>query len=73
MNDDIHEGILQPSGQQLSRWRFLSLCIHLVQQVRSFHSDLDVNLAGSALVLELLEEIERLRPRLAGLENRAEC
>ena len=68
----VEEGILVPSGRQQSQWRFSGICIHRVHRVQRLQRDLRVNLPGSALVLDMLEEVERLRRRLAVLETRIE-
>jgi chaperone modulatory protein CbpM len=40
-----------------------------VRIVQRLESDLGLNLAGAALALELLEEVEDLRHRIAALEQ----
>ncbi|MCX2795666.1 chaperone modulator CbpM [Microbulbifer thermotolerans] len=64
----VEEGIIEPlrSG---TRWRFSGVCIRRVRKVYSLRRDLGVNLAGAALAIELLDEIERLQARLARLER----
>ena len=45
-------------------WRFNSVCIRRVQQAGRLQRDLELNPAGVALALDLLEELELLRSRL---------
>lgn len=63
----VGEGILDPSGNDVVQWRFSGTSLRRVRIVRHLQRDLDVNLPGAALVVELLEEIERMN----GLLRRA--
>ena len=65
----VDEGILKPTGRAQVNWRFSSVTIQIVQRTVRLQRDLDINLAGVALVLELMEEIERLRSRLDVLDR----
>jgi chaperone modulatory protein CbpM len=56
----VAEGIVEPAGDP-GQWRFTGLALARVQRVLRLQHDFGVNLAGAALALELLEEIERLR------------
>ena len=60
----VEEGILNPVGDQTADWHFSGLCLQRAQTVRRLQRDLGVNLAGAALAVELLSEIESLRERL---------
>lgn len=64
----VEEGILEPLDISSNQWRFSSACLRRIQVVKRLQRDLDVNLAGAALALQLLEEIDRLRNRLSTLE-----
>ncbi len=61
----VDEGILEPSGASIHAWRFPFSAIGRVRKVIRFQNDLDINLAGSALVLDLLGKIEHLEAKLA--------
>lgn len=65
----VDEGIIDPVGEDRRSWRFKSICIRRVRRVKRLRQDLGVNLAGAALALELLEEIDSLRRRLRNFEN----
>jgi chaperone modulatory protein CbpM len=65
----VDEGILEPSGPDAAHWRFSGPSLQRVLRVRRLQHDLGINLAGSAMVLELLDEIETLRTRLQVLER----
>ena len=61
----VEEGILEPINITSKRWYFSGTCLRRVQIIQRLQRDLDVNLAGAALVLQLREEIEILRTRLS--------
>lgn len=65
----VDEGIIEPTGPEPSLWRFQVLSIRRVRCAYRLTQDLGVNLAGAALAVELLEEIEQLRMRLRRLER----
>jgi len=67
----VEEGVLEPRGRAMSRWRFPGASVQLVQAVLRLQRDLDINLAGAALALELMEEVRVLRARLLALEYMA--
>lgn len=60
----VEEGIIEPIGRDRAHWRFRARSLRRVQVVQRLERDLGVNLAGAALALELLEEVEQLRKRL---------
>ena len=60
----VDEGFIEPSGVEKSHWCFSGVSIRRVQRAKRLQRDLGVNLAGAALALELLDEIEQLRARL---------
>jgi len=65
----VEEGIIEPAGTDQTHWQFSGQCLRRVRIVQRLESDLGLNLAGAALALELLEEIELLRNRIAILEK----
>lgn len=65
----VEEGVIEPAPGRPAQWHFSAVCIRRVRRVRTLERDLGVNLAGAALAVELLEEIERLRARLQRLER----
>jgi chaperone modulatory protein CbpM len=64
----VDEGILEPQGREHGNWRFASNSLQRVQTVWRLQHDLGINLAGAALALDLMEEIEGLRARLGRFE-----
>ncbi len=65
----VDEGILEPLGRTPSGWRFTGISVRRVRCVLRLESDLGVNVAGAALAMDLLEEIEVMRERLRRLED----
>jgi chaperone modulatory protein CbpM len=57
----VAEGVIEPRGEEPAYWRFTGRSVRRTQVALRLHHDLDVNLPGVALALDLLEEIERLR------------
>ena len=60
----VDEGFIEPSGVEKSHWCFSGVSIRRVQRARRLQHDLGINLAGAALAIDLIEEVERLRARL---------
>ncbi|TNF98518.1 MAG: MerR family transcriptional regulator [Gammaproteobacteria bacterium] len=65
----IQEGVIEPRGREPSRWRFSGISVRRVRCVQRLEQDLGVNIAGAALALDLLEELELLRSRLRRLND----
>jgi len=62
----IEEGALAPlAGDEPGNWRFASAQTRHVTVAARLQRDLGVNLAGAALALQLLDEVETLRAQLA--------
>lgn len=66
----VDEGVLQPTGEAPQLWVFAGPSLWTTRAALRLNADLALGTAGAALVLDLLEEIRRLRARLrcAGLE-----
>ena len=64
----VEEGALEPIGQEQSGWRFTGKSLCRAQTAMRLQRDLGINLAGIALALDLLEEIEAMREQLRQLE-----
>ena len=60
----VEEGALEPTGHQQTQWRFPGNSLQKVRTAMHLQRDLEINLAGVALALDLLDEIEGLRARL---------
>ncbi|MFQ5995283.1 MAG: chaperone modulator CbpM [Acidiferrobacterales bacterium] len=66
----VNEGIVAPTGNRSGHWCFARSSVKRVRVALRLQRDLGVNLAGAALVLDLLDRVEQLRARLGTLEPR---
>ena len=60
----VDEGVITASGAALDQWRFTGAHMQRARVALRLQKDLGVNLAGAALALQLLDELETLRARL---------
>jgi chaperone modulatory protein CbpM len=65
----VTEGLLRPQGTAPQEWRFNGLEIRRARRAVRLRRDLELNLAGTALALDLLDEVEGLRERIRVLER----
>ncbi len=68
--DLVDEGVLSPFGREPHRWRFSGIHMRRAVVALRLQRDLGVNLAGAALALQLLDEVDALRTRLKVLGGR---
>lgn len=60
--------IIEPIGESENDWEFDHLCLKRARIARNFYHDLEVNLPGIALALDMLEKIDELEAELARLK-----
>lgn len=60
----VEEGIIEPQGASLEKWQFQGHCVRRIRIATRLQRDLRVNVAGAALAVELIEQIETLQQRL---------
>ena len=60
----VEQGAIEPIGRQQAQWRFRSSSLQRARTAVRLQRDLDINLAGVALALDLLDEIDTLRAEL---------
>ncbi|MGH8822744.1 MAG: chaperone modulator CbpM [Rhodoferax sp.] len=60
----VDEGVLTPVGAAPEHWRFTGIQVRHASVAVHLQRDLGVNVAGAALALQLLDELETLRARL---------
>ena len=63
----VLEGVLEPVGQGPHDWCFAGSALSRARLATRLARDLEVNAAGVALALDLLDEIAELRSRLSQL------
>ncbi|HSN42406.1 MAG TPA: chaperone modulator CbpM [Burkholderiales bacterium] len=63
----VDAGVLEPQGREPAHWRFAGASLLRARTALRLQRDLDIDLAGAALALELLDEIESLRTRLRAM------
>ncbi len=61
----VDYGVLDPLGRDASDWRFSPPNVLRARKARRLTHDLGLNLAGVALVLDLIEERDALSRKLA--------
>jgi chaperone modulatory protein CbpM len=65
----VEIGVLEPSGAGPDGWRFPARDLPRARTTARLVNDLGVNLAGVAIILDLLEERRRLLARLDEIER----
>jgi chaperone modulatory protein CbpM len=63
----VDEGIIEPSGLDNSHWYFSGISLYRIRTAKNLQHDLGLNLAGVALALELLDEVQQLRTQIRKL------
>jgi chaperone modulatory protein CbpM len=56
----IEYHIIEPKGASENEWVFDALALKRARLARNFYYDLEVNIAGIGLLIDLLEKIEHL-------------
>jgi len=65
----VDEGVLEPvTPPDSGQWHFPAVSLQRALTIRHLQQDLGINLAGAALVMELMDEIHSLRTRLRVVE-----
>jgi chaperone modulatory protein CbpM len=65
----VEESIIEPQGEDARLWRFSGESLVRARSALRLQSDLGVNLAGIALILDLMEELENLRAQLKTISH----
>lgn len=66
----VDEGVAEPNSREESPWRFSGTALPLLARAIRLQRDLELNPAGAAFALDLLDEIERLRNQIKLIESR---
>lgn len=65
----VDEGVLSTMEQNSSEWRFTGTALKRARTALRLQRELEINLPGVALVLDLLQELEESRRALRRLER----
>lgn len=65
----VDHGVIEPAGERTEHWTFSPDAVRRAQRAQRLLRDLDVNLPGASLSLDLLERIDELRDRVRRLER----
>jgi chaperone modulatory protein CbpM len=65
----VEHQLIEPEGDKPEEWRFDSFSLKRGRIAASFYHDLEINMPGIALALDLLEKIENLQQQLEILEK----
>jgi len=60
----VNEGVIEPAGMERAHWVFSGISLTRIRTAKRLQHDLGINLAGVALALELLDEVQLLRSQL---------
>ena len=60
----VEESIIEPQGKDIRLWRFSGASLIRARSALRLQRDLGINLAGIALALDLMEELESLRTQI---------
>lgn len=66
----IDEGVLNPAGESPADWHFDAQALRTVRIAKRLARDFELSFSGTALVLELMAQIESLQARLRSSEPR---
>jgi chaperone modulatory protein CbpM len=61
INDLIEYDIIKPKGLTYGQWEFDLMQLNRIKKALRLQKDLEVNLAGVVLILQLLDEMEKMR------------
>jgi len=67
----VEYGIIEPLEpyRNCTQWQFSVSCVTRLQTATRLQRDLEINLAGAALALDLLDEVKDLRQKVAALRR----
>lgn len=66
----VEQGIVDPSGDRPEEWLFDASALAVVRRAARLQHDLQIDWAGIALALSLLDELEQLRAENRMLRQR---
>lgn len=66
----VEAGVIRPEGDRQTVWRFSAVAVMRSRKALRLRRDLDINLSGLAVTLDLLDEVDRLQCELRSLRRR---
>lgn len=66
----VEHQLIEPEGGSPEQWRFDSFSLKRGRIAASFYHDLEINMPGIALALDLLDKIEKLQQQIEILEKK---
>lgn len=64
----VDYGVLEPFGRNRTEWQFSGTDLHRLRRIVRLMRELDVNVGGAAIIVDLLEERQRMRSHIEMLE-----
>jgi chaperone modulatory protein CbpM len=68
----VNQGIVEPEGSGPETWVFNTQMISVTKRACRLHRDLEIDWAGIALAISLIEELDQLRDENQRLRKRLE-
>lgn len=68
----VEAGIIEAHGDRPAAWRFSALAVMRSHKALRLRRDLDLNTPGIAVALDLMDQVETLRHRVAALQQQLE-
>ncbi len=68
----VTEGIIEPHGRSKNKWRFSRTHLIEIRRASRLECDLGLNSAGVALALDLWQQIDELKRKLADLQENSQ-
>ena len=65
----VEEGVLSVTAVEAEQWRFAGTALRRARTALRLQRDLEINLPGVALALELMEELDALRRELQSIRR----
>ena len=66
----VEHGIIRPGGRQPSEWSFDLTMVSIAKRALRLHRDLDLDWAAVAVIVDLIEERDRLQAENEQLRQR---
>jgi chaperone modulatory protein CbpM len=68
----VEAGVIEPRGDKPTTWRFSAVSIMRSRKALRLQRDLEIDIPGIAVTLDLLDEVESLRNQVKSLKQQLE-